>query len=76
MPTQLLPGHFYGKTLKSHKVASFELSDRVYPPRFKTPKHSHKQALFCFVMQGCYTETYGKRTRECAPSTLLFHPAE
>lgn len=76
MPTQLLPGHLYGKTLKSHKVASFELSDRVYPPRYKTPKHSHKQALFCFVMQGHYTETYGKHTRECAPSTLLFHPAE
>lgn len=76
MPTQLLPGHLYGETLKSRKVASFELSERVYPPRFKTPKHSHKQALFCFVIQGKYTETYGKRTRECLPSTLLFHPAE
>jgi AraC family transcriptional regulator len=56
-------------------VASFELSESIYPPRFKTPRHSHKRALFCFVIQGDYTETYGLRTRECRSSTLLFHPA-
>lgn len=56
-------------------MASFDLSERVYPPRFKTPRHHHKRALFCFVIQGDYTETYGVRSRECKPSTLLFHPA-
>jgi AraC family transcriptional regulator len=76
MPLQLPPGYLYGETLKSSKVASFELSERVYPPRFKTPKHSHKRALFAFVMQGDYTETYGRRTRECRSSALLFHPAD
>lgn len=25
-------------------------------------------------MEGCYTETYGNKTRECKSSTLLFHP--
>jgi AraC family transcriptional regulator len=76
MPLQLPPGHLYGQTLKCHKVASFELSERIYPPHFKTPEHSHKRALFCFVMQGDYTETYGRRTRECRPSALLFHPPD
>jgi AraC family transcriptional regulator len=75
MPLQLPPGSLYGETLRSHKVSSFELSERVYPARFKTPKHSHKQALFCYVVQGDYTETYGGKTRECSPSALLFHPA-
>ncbi len=56
-------------------MASFELSERAYSPCFKTPRHSHKRALFCFVIQGEYTETYGQRTRECKSSTLLFHPA-
>ena len=74
MATKLLPGPLYGQTLKSCKVASFELSERAYPPRYQTPKHSHKRALFCFVLQGKYTEEYGKLTRECEPSTLLFHP--
>ena len=75
MSTQLPPGSLYGDNLRSRKVASFDLSERVYPPRFKTPRHSHKRSLFCFVIQGGYTETYGARTRECQSSALLFHPA-
>lgn len=74
MTTQLSPGSYYGQTLRSRKVASFELSERVYSPEYQTPKHTHKQALFCFVMDGWYTETYGSKTRECRASTLLFHP--
>ena len=76
MSVQLPPGNLYGENVRSHKVAHFALSERFYPPRFETPKHSHKQALFAFVIQGNYTETYGRHTRECKPSTLLFHPAE
>ncbi|HZM87178.1 MAG TPA: AraC family transcriptional regulator [Blastocatellia bacterium] len=75
MSIELSPGRLYGANLRSHKVASFDLSERVYPPGFKTPRHSHKRALFCFVVQGEYTETYGVRTRECKSSSLLFHPA-
>ncbi len=75
MPLQLPPGSLYGETLRSRKVSSFELSERVYPARFRTPRHSHKQALFCYVVQGNYTETYGRKTRECRSSALLFHPA-
>ena len=75
MPLQLPPGSLYGETLRSRKVSSFELSERVYPARFRTPRHSHKQALFCYVVQGDYTETYGRKTRECSQSALLFHPA-
>jgi AraC family transcriptional regulator len=76
VPQQLAPGHLYGETLRNRQIAGFELSERIYPARFQTPRHSHKQALFCFVIQGDYTETYGRKTRECRPSTLLFHPAE
>lgn len=73
---QLPPGYLYGENLRSYKAASFALFERFYPPRFETPKHSHKRALFCFVIEGDYTETYGGRTRECKSSTLLFHPQE
>ena len=76
MSLQLAPGNLYGETVRSRKVAHFSLSERFYPPRFETPKHSHKQALFCFVIEGNYTETYGAHTRECNTSSLLFHPAE
>ncbi|HEV8370176.1 MAG TPA: AraC family transcriptional regulator [Pyrinomonadaceae bacterium] len=73
---QLTPGSYYGEALRGRKVGGFELSERVYPPGFRTPRHTHKRALFCFVMAGNYTEEYGGRTRECTSSTLLFHPPE
>ena len=73
---QLAPGRYYGEALRGRKVAGFELSERVYPPGFRTPKHTHKRALFCFVIAGNYTEEYGGRTRECTSSTLLFHPPD
>ena len=73
---QLAPGRYYGEALRGRKVSGFELSERVYPPCFRTPKHTHKRALFCFVIAGNYTEEYGGRTRECGSSTLLFHPAD
>jgi len=72
----LPPGYLYGENLRSHNVASFALSERFYPPQFKTPKHSHRRALFCFVIQGDYTESYEGQIRECRSSTLLFHPPE
>jgi len=71
----LPPGYLYGDTLRSCKIGSFELSERAYSPHFKTPRHSHKRALVCFVIQGEYTEIYGSRTRECHASSLMFHPA-
>lgn len=74
MSVQLLPGRYYGETLRTRRVSSFELSERVYSPGYQTPKHTHKQALFCYVMQGHYTENYGGKVRECTSSTLLFHP--
>src|SRR5262245_448213 len=73
---QLAPGSYYGEALRGRKVSGFELSERVYPPGYRTPKHTHKRALFCFVIAGNYTEEYGGRTRECNSSTLLFHPAD
>jgi AraC family transcriptional regulator len=76
MSLQLPSGTFYGETLRSCKVAGFELSERIYSPHFQTPKHSHKQPLFCFVIQGDYTEKYDGKTRECTPSNLLFHPPD
>ena len=52
------------------------MTERFYSPFFKTPKHSHENALFCLVLKGNYTETYGRKQRECSPSTALFHACD
>lgn len=76
MITRLPPGNMFGNAVKSRQVAGFRLSERIYPPRYTTPKHSHECALLCFVIDGSYTETFGAKTRQCRPSTLLFHPQD
>lgn len=68
--------NLFGESLKREKVAAFTLSERFYPPFFKTPEHAHENALFCLVLKGNYTETYGRKRRECVPSTALFHASD
>ena len=70
-----LSGCLYGDILGVSSVAGFTLTETVYASSLKLPKHSHEQAYFCFVIDGSFTEVYGKRTRDRRPSTLVFHPA-
>lgn len=76
MQASAINTNLFGKSLKRQKVSAFTLSERFYPPFFKTPEHAHKNALFCLVLKGNYTETYGNRRRECVPSTALFHASD
>ncbi len=66
----------FGRPLNRQKVSHFTLTERVYPPFFKTPEHVHEHALFCLVLKGNYTETYGRKQRECMPATVLFHASD
>jgi len=73
---KLPPGHLYGNTLKSRLIGGFSLIETTYAPYLVLPSHSHECAYFCFVLRGAYIEAYGKRTRACKPSTLIFHPPD
>ena len=66
----------FGESLQRQKVSAFTLSERFYSPFFSTPKHAHDNALFCLVLKGSYTETYGRKRLDCLPSTLLFHAGD
>lgn len=72
---KLSSGFFYGNTSKTVLSADFGLTETIYAPTIKLPVHSHKAAYFCFVLEGDFTEFYGRRSRLCRPSTLVFHPA-
>lgn len=73
----ILPaGVYLGETSRRHAVTGFGFSEAVYAPSARLPSHSHAHACFCFVLGGSYAETYGRRTRDCVPGTLVFHPAE
>ncbi len=75
MDVRLPRGHFCGELLKRDEVGGFVLTEYVYPPELKISKHLHEQVYFCVVLQGNYTEVYGKKTRACGERTVTFHPA-
>lgn len=66
--------HFYGKLRRQARVGEFRLTETAYPGRFRIPAHTHKDAYFCLVLKGTYSEFYERRRRFCFPSTVVFHP--
>ena len=75
MSNQLATGTFYGRMLRKHKVGGFCLSETQYQLRSTLPRHSHQSPYLGFVLDGRYTETYGRKMRACDSFTLVYHPA-
>jgi AraC family transcriptional regulator len=74
--TKLSAGQLYGSVLRSSAVSGFKLIETAYAPCVEIPRHFHESAYLCLVLQGNYTETYGRHLRVCKPSTLIFHPPD
>jgi AraC family transcriptional regulator len=65
---------FFGKVQRRQSVSELILTDSVYAPGLRLPMHSHELAYFCLVLQGTYTESYGRINRTYSPSMVVFHP--
>lgn len=70
---ELIRTELYGESRTRKDLSDFTMSERFYEPYFRTPEHAHDKALFCLVLDGSYTETYGSQHRECSRATALFH---
>jgi AraC family transcriptional regulator len=68
--------NFHGEFINSRVVKGLLLAEAVYASKMELPKHSHRHGAFCLVLQGGYTEAYGKTLLECEPSCVKFQPAE
>jgi AraC family transcriptional regulator len=71
----LPPGSYYGDRRKTQQLPGIRLTENAYAAAFLIPRHAHQAAFFGMVIEGGYQETYGTRSRECTPDTLVFHPA-
>lgn len=69
------PDCLHGTLLKGGTVAGFTLTETAYAPGLRLPAHVHQSTYLCFVLQGRFTEFYGRGSRSCRPSTLIFRPA-
>jgi len=69
---RLMPaGRWHGRNLAIREVAGLRLAENSYPAGYKTRSHSHDAPLFCLVQEGSLTQTYGSKTREGQPMTLI-----
>ena len=65
-------GTWHGHKLAARQVNGFSLAEITYPPGYKISKHAHESSLYYLVQKGSFTQTYGRRTREGRPSSLIY----
>jgi AraC family transcriptional regulator len=65
----------YGDVVLNALIAGLTLTETSYTSNLTLPKHSHEHSYFCLVLEGNFSEQYGKRLRACRPSTLIYHPS-
>jgi AraC family transcriptional regulator len=75
MSLNLPPGHFFGTTVKAWRGGAFQLSESVYAANSVLEEHRHARAYLAFVVHGGHRETTGAGERDCAPATVVLHPA-
>ena len=65
---------FPARVLRSLEVGPFVFTETAYAPRLKVPPHSHEYACFVIALRGSFSESYGNKSRQVKPSTLIFRP--
>ncbi|MEZ5345518.1 MAG: AraC family transcriptional regulator [Pyrinomonadaceae bacterium] len=72
----LKAGEFYGKVSAKRSVSSSIISEIVHTRGKSLPKHSHELAFFTLLLDGSYSESYGRKNFSYRPMTVLWHPSD
>ena len=62
--------------LRKREIPGLALSEALYPPNLRQPRHTHALASFSFVLAGRYVETCRAQAHTRQASTLVFHPPQ
>lgn len=65
---------YHGELIRRRVVKGLPLAEAVYASRMELPRHSHRHSGFCLVLQGGYTESYGRTYLQCQPLSVKFQP--
>lgn len=71
---KLPPGRFFGRAELRREFGELLLIESRHAAGSRLPRHSHEHAYFCLNLGGDYTESYGRRRRDCKEGMLVFHP--
>jgi len=76
MNTSLPYGSFIGALRREVDAHGFRFGEVLDLTDGEVGKHTHKDAHFCFIVQGDYISRVKDREGVRAASTMLFHPAD
>jgi AraC family transcriptional regulator len=62
--------------VKNCELNGYNISEALYPPKLRQPRHTHRFASFSFVLAGNYLENYGGQSQTRQSSTVIFHPPQ
>lgn len=68
-------GTFFGRPLRSIEADGVRLTECAYSAGQRLPLHAHEQALFTYLVEGCYEEVFGRLRALRTRHTLVFLPA-
>ena len=65
-----------GTVSKKLSFAGYEFTEATYAPGVKLSPHSHDCVYFRYVLEGDFTEFYGKKELLSGPSTVIFRSTD
>ena len=75
MSDNLKAGEFYGKISQKKQISSSTLSELIHLKGISLPAHSHELAFFSLLLDGSYSESYGRKNFSYQPMTVWWHPS-
>ena len=73
MSKEFRAGEYYGAVANSRKLSSSVLSEVCQQRGVDIPTHSHELAFFSLLLDGSYSETYGRKSFSYRPMTIWWH---
>ena len=75
MSNNLKAGEFYGQVPNKRSLTSSVISEIIHKKSVSLPWHSHELAFFSLLIDGSYSETYGRKSFLYRPMTIWWHPS-
>jgi len=72
---RLADGEYLGSQVSTLRVAGLRITEAVYPPHMRLPRHAHADAYLCMVTSGGFEEWSANRSACCGPGTVVWHPS-
>jgi AraC-like DNA-binding protein len=63
--------NYHGEFINSRIVKGLLLAEASYAPKLELPEHAHRHGGFRLILEGGYTESYGRTLFECEDESPL-----